>query len=126
MRELIQQEIDNDARLGVDHVVWWSGEPMIDRLAKVGSSPWVYWEESLRFFGDEDYFALLPSKPIPRKPFDISEYEFSDSIAGIEVVSANEVAVCIKATSGKWIAINEQDVDAMKQHFTQAKAKAKE
>jgi hypothetical protein len=45
--------------LGVDCVIWCSGEPKVDRLTDEDHHE-AYWAESLYAFGDEDKFIVLP------------------------------------------------------------------
>lgn len=45
-------------KLGVDCVIWCSGEPKIDRLTDEDHHE-PYWAESLYSFGDEDKFLVL-------------------------------------------------------------------
>lgn len=49
----------NTPALGVDCVVWFNGEPRVDKLTDVDHhSP--YWEWMGECFGDEDKFMVLP------------------------------------------------------------------
>jgi len=51
-REVIKPE------LGVDCVIWCSGEPKVDRLTDEDHHE-AYWAESLYAYGDEDKFLIL-------------------------------------------------------------------
>jgi hypothetical protein len=44
--------------LGVDCVIWCSGEPMVDRLTDENHTE-AYWAESLYAFGDEEKYVIL-------------------------------------------------------------------
>lgn len=45
--------------LGVNCVIWCSGEPRVDRLVDEGHYT-AYWEDSMYAYGDEDKFMVLP------------------------------------------------------------------
>ena len=51
------------------------------------------------------------------KPFDISEYDFSDSI-GVGTVQPDQKGdLVVNLNKGSWIHMDKQDVEAMAKHF---------
>lgn len=54
------------------------------------------------------------AKPIPRKKFDISEYEFSDSIAEFEVEVGDTLVL---KSHGTWFSFDKDDAIALAKHF---------
>lgn len=93
MRDLTQQEIDN-------------APAFCDRYS-------VGVDGSLIFYAEH----VGAGRPIPRKPFDISGHNFSDTISEIKVVSANAVGACIKRPGEYWIMLDKQDAIALAKHF---------
>lgn len=54
------------------------------------------------------------AKPIPRKKFDIREYEFSDSIAEFEVEVCDTLVL---KSHGSWFSFDKDDAIAIAKHF---------
>lgn len=69
-------------------------------------------------FGDVYMFHYgkqkMTGKPIPRKKFDISEYEFSDSIAEFEVEVCDTLVL---KSHGSWFSFDKDDAIALAKHF---------
>ena len=103
MRDLTQQEIDDAPEwadgYAIDHdgnVEWYLGK--------------CYLVEDANFF--------IEPQPIPRKPFDISEYEFDDKfhLTSCHVDECGDVSICL-ANSPADTYITKQDAIALAKHF---------
>jgi len=113
MRDLKQQEIDDAPQWATHYYV-----SRINDTVRWNGDELFMWEfESAAKSISEYGFRNMHTQPIPRKPFDISEHEFSDETSHIEINSANELAVCMTATNGKWFAMYKDDAIALAKHF---------
>ena len=110
MRDLTQEEIDNKPEWATHFVIAQTG-----RLVYESESLWAF-EGGL----ENDRFDGLPAnaKPIPTKTFDITQYEFEDSITEAKAeVSGDNLVLNFPHGAPKWIFFDKDDVAAMAKHF---------
>jgi len=116
MRDLTQQEIDNAPEWATHYII-------------LEFSSLVRYTDGIKFVcGKSKHEISVPSelddpldnaKPIPRKPFDISGYEFSGDISTIKARVSDNHLVLEFVTKQPWVSISESDVEAMAKHFKQ-------
>lgn len=80
MRELTQKQIDNAPERFDAYYEDGNGSLRLinTKSMETCSANFLPRVKGVSFF-DKDHYSLKTCSPIPRKPFDISEYEFSDS-----------------------------------------------
>ena len=112
MRDLTQQEIDNAPSWATHYVLNCDGV-MFESLSKTQMMIKGQLTDLIPFGG-----VSIGAKPMPRKSFDISEYEFKyfDS-ACVSVDSENEIEIQIHEAQECTKYITKSDAIALAKHF---------
>lgn len=120
MRDLTQEEIDNAPEWATRYRISElnDGACYINKEKMVG----MWRKNKIKFALVKGSSVFKYSKPIPRKPFDIGEYDFSDCDAVIDVAPLTN-AIRVSTKSGNNAELTESDVDAMKKHFISLRSK---
>ena len=108
MRELTQQEIDNAPEWATGYFI----TPGFNGVTYESHEFYQYLPCGSRVEQLSSGLSVN-AKPIPRKEFDISEYEFSDSEVEVETNEDGTVWLCAVAYSS----VNKRDAIALAKHF---------
>jgi len=124
MRDLTQQEIDDaPARFDSYYEDGHGNLRLINTGILITQGIDVFESCSVRLlpkiagvnYFTKDHYSMMTCKPIPRKEFDISEYEFSDG--DIMVITKASSSIEIRSNNTAGVHLSRQDSIAIAKHF---------